>query len=887
MHSNMMFLFFSMLGAAFCLPQGLNASPKAEKTENVTLSNGGNVEFPGGKMSMLLWNSAWSRHGENAPRQPGPDGQTPSDDSAPYAVSGESLGFKGAAIEGSVSVSDDGGGTVGIRNSWRAVRDFEGHLWVSLALDAATAGRLWTFDGAEVAVCESSKGKAPFSGLAQTVGFSAGGRTYRLQFEEPVKMALNGGKKAELRILPYNACKSGERGGFSATLSADVPLKAVRARPFIVREGADWLPIDHRKDIVAGSALDFSKITESSRQAGRLGWLKVVGDHFEYEGAPGRKVRFAGVNVVGELCFPADDAEADRLLDRVTRYGYNAVRPHHFDNAKGLLAGSPDGFTIAPDRFERFDRFVAKCIERGVFISTDLYTSRETGISGYKGRIFFDTEAQEDWRRWAKQFLCHVNKFTGRAYKDEPAIGILSLINEGMFNGGRREVDNCPAGRAHFAKWAESRGIAKPNSGNDDQFAQYVAFCEMETFAWQRTFLRELGVKALLTDAHGGPFDSCAPVLKASRDAYDFIDQHAYHDHPSWLGKRFRPPWRLLDGGVPPLSRPSQSPIGVRAFHRAHGKPYTVSEWNVCGPGRFRGQAGLFVGALAAMQDWSGVWRFALSHGKYNYEDNAGAPNQFDVLSDPLAIATDRAVCSLYLRGDAAPLDKEYVNVVPESFLSQKKSICPSNSLDIILRARVSSVNEGTPEAKGFAIRGDMPPAADDAPLAANRENGAFTVATARTAGGFGFEGERFDAGAVRAVLSRGFASVFAISLDGAPLGESRRILACHSPDVQGEGFEWEGERGDVFVSKPDGPGALHPLVFAARAKIAIAVQGGAAGEFRVFALGTDGARRFEVPCVFRNGRIGFEMNARGADGKAVILYEIERRNQLLSEIER
>ena len=123
--------------------------------------------------------------------------------------------------------------------------------------------------------------------------------------------------------------------------------------------------------------------------------------------------------------------------------------------------------------------------------------------------------------------------------------------------------------------------------------------------------------------------------------------------------------------------------------------------------------------------------------------------------------------------------------------------------------------------------------------------------------------------------------------VSGEPLGESRRILACHSPDVQGEGFEWEGERSDVFVSKPDGREALHPLVFAARAKIAVAVQGGAAGEFRVFALGTDGARRFEVPCVFRNGRIGFEMNAGGADGKAVILYEIERRNQLLSEIER
>ena len=43
-------------------------------------------------------------------------------------------------------------------------------------------------------------------------------------------------------------------------------------------------------------------------------------------------------------------------------------------------------------------------------------------------------------------------------------------------------------------------------------------------------------------------------------------------------------------------------------------KPYTITEWNFCGPGRFRGVGGLLTGAFAAEQEWDGLWRFAYSH---------------------------------------------------------------------------------------------------------------------------------------------------------------------------------------------------------------------------------------------------------------------------------
>ena len=65
----------------------------------------------------------------------------------------------------------------------------------------------------------------------------------------------------------------------------------------VVKKGGDWLPLEYRNEIVTGSALDFSHMGFLDAPAGKYGWLRNVGGHFEFERRPGKRVRLYGVNI--------------------------------------------------------------------------------------------------------------------------------------------------------------------------------------------------------------------------------------------------------------------------------------------------------------------------------------------------------------------------------------------------------------------------------------------------------------------------------------------------------------------------------------------------------------------------------------------------------------
>src|SRR5262249_1458022 len=135
---------------------------------------------------------------------------------------------------------------------------------------------------------------------------------------------------------------------------------------------------------------------------------------------------------------------------------------------------------------------------------------------------------------------------------------------------------------------------------------------------------------------------------QATRALYDYVDDHFYIDHPKFLEKSWQLPSRCSN-----TSPIAGGAAGGRhtSFPRLLDKPFTITEYNYSGPGRFRGVGGILTGALGALQGWGGIWRFAYSHSRQALFQPARI-TYFDMVSDPLSQAAERASLCLYLRGD-------------------------------------------------------------------------------------------------------------------------------------------------------------------------------------------------------------------------------------------
>ena len=708
-----------------------------------------------------------------------------------------------------------------------------------------------------------------------------------------------------LGTLGSKKWKKGETQTYAFTVSADEPLVAKSMMPTVITRGPDWIPLTYRKEIEAGSALDFSQMGFTDAPSGKYGWMRNVGSHFEFEGRPGKPVRLYGVNLCGTANFPSHEL-AETMVTRFKRLGYNAIRFHHHD--AGTVRGSKDGLTLDPENMDKFDYLLATAIKEGLYLTTDLFVSRNHVIRWrhigvdrdglvdmqlFKALCALYDPAFENWCAYARNFLTHVNSYTGRAYKDEPALSLISLINEGgLFMGWGRETAKDERVRAAWKKWVLEKRAADPSfypdadpdnvpkSTHNAAFALFMGEMEAKMVARMKVFLRGIGCKALLTNDNCG--SHYAPLQRASAE-YDYIDDHFYVDHPHFLEQRWRLPSRcgnknpILVRGLPPCR------LG---FTRMADKPFTVTEWNFSGPGMFRGVGGILTGAMAALQDWDGMWRFAYGHSYNDVLENPNhAPGYFNLGTDPLGQASDRASICLFLRGDIAPLAPEKgvsLLITPASEKPEGTkpfSGSPSWS-DAAWNMRVSSclAPQGAgalrvipreqaeePAVTNWALNVAANPA-----LGFDREKGAFTIDTSRTCGGFAPEGT-IAAGPLSATLGGTAATVWASSLDGAPVATSRRILLTHLTDVQGEGAKFADPEKTILLKFGKGS-----LVRNGTAQIALALAEPSA--YTVYELETSGKRLGTVPAEVNGGKLAFTASVDGPNG-ARMLYEIVRRD--------
>ena len=711
------------------------------------------------------------------------------------------------------------------------------------------------------------------------------GHCLNLAFDRPVKLVTQGRKvyfrpNCELRFSAADHVRftKGEESALACVVSSDVCL-VPRGAPYSkVAAGAEWVPFDYRKDILPGSALDFSSLGLADAPAGKYGRVVVRDGHFAFAKRPDVPRRFYGVNLCASANCPSNEV-ADALVVRLRRLGYNSIRIHHHE--RRLV--KDDGLTPRTDAVGRFDYLVARAVENGLYLTTDLYVSRPVpwrsiGIdrdglltsAQFKRLVLLGYEpAVENLKTFARWFLKHVNPYTGRALADEPALLSIVLLNEAHLTRGWWGFDNIPAVVKPWKEWTAVHG---------DTEASAHAFAvrrEMETERDLKTFLRELGYGGLISG------DNNAPYYVSGRakvgEIYDYVDRHAYIDHPSFPGEAWKLPVNYENGNA--LFYPSGY-MAATGCARAFGVPFTVSEWNYSGASPYRSMSGLMTGALAGVQDWDALWRFAYSHSDSDLPNGRGSSQGFNLAGDALLQAADRVAMLLFLRRDIDAARPAVALALPErSRLPEQPPavIDTSWAKRCIWNARVGTAFAEQDLAdvrriSAAAWAAEEPPAdlaLVPGPVCVDAQTRGATVVTERTCGGFSEAGSSAVAGPLAFSVKGHQATVSASSLDGKPLAASKRILVMHLTDVSNAGKSYLGMRRDYVLTHGSDRGKQ--MMHRGAAEISLAVA--SADHFRVWALDTAGRRVREVPVRLGDGRLGF--TAEVTDGAAEMYYEL------------
>lgn len=746
-----------------------------------------------------------------------------------------------------------------------------------------------------------------------------------------------------------------------STFAADSDSPRTKPSSLVITSGPDWIPLRPDLDVEPNSALDFSALGLTEAPAGRHGRVLARPDgQFAFADSPDRARRFYGVN----FCFSAQyipKDQADKLAERLARLGYNAVRLHHYE--RELVQGQPETTTLNPRKLDQLDYLVAALIRRGLYLTTDLYVSRpvpwrEVGIAR-DGLIPMDTfkilvpvhqGAFDNWKKFTQALLGHVNPYTGRRYAQEPALAWLAMINEGNFGNFYRDIQTFPEWRQAWNQWLAKR---YPNpqdlasvwghelKAGEDPANQTVALperlqaegprardcilfladTERDMVQRMKAFLRdELDCRALVSNSSSW---TRFTTDQSARQVYDYVDDHFYVDHPQFLEGAWRLPSRC-----PNTSPIAEGAAGGRAitFTRLFDKPFTVTEYNYSGPGRFRGVGGILTGAMGALQGWGGIWRFAYSHSSQS-ESSPSPMGYFDLAADPLSQAAERASLCLFLRGDLQTAPHSVTLVMTDADLAHPAARIPTLAprwhwLAWITRLGtqvVRSPDQTFPESVLVPLAWQTPTSAYDerkvlsiAPYTTDNdrlaaalqerhffklgsapdptrkffrsETGEITIDgprdvlvldTPRTAGAYAPAGQSVGTSKAGVQLSiQGTdATLWVSALDPNPIRQSQHLLVTHLTDLQNSDIEYAEPARQTLRAW----GRLPYLVRAGKAQVAIQLSSPA--QYHVWALATSGRRLAEVPAQTDGSTLRFtaDVAADPANG-ARLLYEVAKR---------
>jgi hypothetical protein len=169
------------------------------------------------------------------------------------------------------------------------------------------------------------------------------------------------------------------------------------------------------------------------------------------------------------------------------------------------------------------------------------------------------------------------------------------------------------------------------NESKPRQLDRMMFFAETEKtfFDDMRNYLKkDLGCRAMITGTI-----VFGPLGLYAQSDMDFIDAHAYWQHPQFPNK----PWDSSDWLIEQKAitdYPEESTLMKLASEHLANKPFTVTEYNHPAPLDSQAQCVPIIASFAAAQDWDGVWLYTYSHSNNNWNRDF-MNSYFDIDTNP------------------------------------------------------------------------------------------------------------------------------------------------------------------------------------------------------------------------------------------------------------
>jgi hypothetical protein len=261
----------------------------------------------------------------------------------------------------------------------------------------------------------------------------------------------------------------------------------------------------------------------------------------------GAEVAFFGVNYTAPFAYAyrahgyvgADrKASIDMDVSHLARLGLDAYRIHVWDRE----ISDRQGNIVPNEHLDLLDYLISRLEQRGIHVVlTPIvwggpgYPEPDPPTSGFsndysKGAMTVDTAARRVERTYLRQFVNHANPYTGRSYRDDPAIIAIEEFNEPVHPGSAAQTTDFIDDLAAAARQA---GWHKPvfynvAQGWSTEHARAVCAAAIQgiTFQWYPTGLVRGGeIRGNMlpnVDRYPIPFDSTPGCLDKARIVYEF-----------------------------------------------------------------------------------------------------------------------------------------------------------------------------------------------------------------------------------------------------------------------------------------------------------------------------------------------------------------------------